>query len=102
MTEIYTILKPIGDCEEFDERVNEALRDGWVLTRRDILPPFEGPTRLWERVLYAELERESTPCPSLLEACCETCKHFGRSDRDEPCRSCEDQNGIPDHWEAVL
>lgn len=61
MLEIKTIARPATEKEEFDAEVNEALADGWELVRRDILPPYEGVTRFWERVLYAELEREVAP-----------------------------------------
>lgn len=55
MLKIKTIL---AEVHEFDELVNAAIAEGWELVKRDILPPFEGPTRLWTRACYAELERE--------------------------------------------
>lgn len=61
MLEIKTILTSSNEHEEFDEKVNDALRNGWELVRRDVLPPFEGDTRFWCRLLYAELEREVEP-----------------------------------------
>lgn len=57
MLEIKTIIYRADDMEDFDKEVNGALADGWELTKRELLPPCEGPTRYWERVLYAELER---------------------------------------------
>ena len=47
------------DCaEQFDEAVNKALADGWVLVRRDVIQPYEGKTYVHHRMLYAELQRE--------------------------------------------
>lgn len=61
MLEIKTIAHPATEREEFDAEVNEALAEGWELVRRDIIPPYEGLTRFWERAFYAELEREVAP-----------------------------------------
>lgn len=58
MLEIKTIAHPATEREEFDAEVNKALAEGWELIRRDIIPPYEGSTYVWERILYAELERE--------------------------------------------
>ena len=58
MLEIKTIAHPTAEREEFDAEVNKALAEGWELVRRDIIPPYEGSTYVWERILYAELERE--------------------------------------------
>ena len=58
MLEIKTIAHPATEREEFDAEVNKALAEGWELVRRDIIPPYEGSTYVWERILYAELERE--------------------------------------------
>ena len=67
---------------DFDERVNEALADGWTLARR-----LTGPD-----AFVAELERE---LPGEIEQTCETCKHFELENYEEPCAHC---NG--DCWEA--
>lgn len=61
MLEIKTIMHSVTYLTKFDEDVNQALADGWELVRRDILPAGEGPSRYWERTLYAELEREVEP-----------------------------------------
>lgn len=58
MLEIKTIIRSTREMDQYDAEVNEAIRDGWVLVRRDVLQPFEGMTKLWDRILYAELERE--------------------------------------------
>lgn len=50
MLEIKTIMEESHNPFEFDRRVNEALREGWELVRRDLL--------LSPNMLYAELERE--------------------------------------------
>lgn len=57
MLEIKTIIYAVDERKDFDKAVNKALADGWELVRREILPPYEGDTRLWEQALYAELER---------------------------------------------
>ena len=54
MVEIKTIFIKIDDCEKFDERVNEALAEGWELVRRDVLVPHISDRYT---LLYAELER---------------------------------------------
>jgi rubrerythrin len=51
MLEIKTITEERYNPNEFDRRVNEALKEGWELVRRDILPDM----------FYAELEREIEP-----------------------------------------
>lgn len=57
MLEIKTITRKVDNQKDFDAEVNKALAEGWELVKRELLPPFEGPTRFWERALYAELER---------------------------------------------
>lgn len=64
MLEIKTLIKPTkdpNDTAEFDAEVNAALAEGWELVRREILPPCEGETTIWDRSLYAELERMTEP-----------------------------------------
>lgn len=60
MKQIKTIIKQYAD--EFDEVVNAALAEGWTLTRREVLPPFEGERFYVVQKLYAELEREAEEC----------------------------------------
>jgi rubrerythrin len=55
MLEIKTIMTESNNPEEFDKKVNDALREGWELVRRDVLP---AQTENRYSMLYAELERE--------------------------------------------
>ncbi|MGN1027799.1 MAG: hypothetical protein ACI4P4_15500 [Faecousia sp.] len=58
MKQIKTI-KSRRDFElDFDDEVNEALRDGWTLLRRYIDPGFARGSRVFYPVFVAELERE--------------------------------------------
>ncbi len=50
MLEILTVCENNRDI--FDSSVNDAIREGWTLTRRDV---FIGPD--YQPVFYAELER---------------------------------------------
>lgn len=68
----------------FDSYVNEALRDGWTLSRR-----LTGPTDF-----VAELEKEVLTDD---EKSCENCKHRQKAAIMEPCLSCSDDC---DKWEA--
>lgn len=96
MLQIKTIMLDFSEAEKFDADVNAALAGGWKLVRRDVIPGWEGETTVAYRKLYAELERETEP----KDLSCVTCKHFSKSHKSEPCCSCEDQNDIPDKWEA--
>lgn len=80
MLQIKTIRR--ADPCEFDEAVNEALLEGWVLTRR-----LTGPDHFvaeMEQVIITEVEK-----------CCDNCKHGFLSAQREPCARCEDAS----HWE---
>lgn len=55
--EIKTIKRQLDASEEFDKVVNQALAEGWTLIKRDVLAPYEGTTRTYYRMLYAELEK---------------------------------------------
>lgn len=57
MIKIKTIATTLENYNTFDEQVNEALAEGWELVRREVVPPYEGLTRWWDRCLYAEFER---------------------------------------------
>lgn len=61
MRQIKTVLKPYERLNEFDKEVNELLREGWMLRKREtqrvsgeISESFNVPAVY---VLYAELER---------------------------------------------
>lgn len=80
MLQIKTIRR--ADPCEFDEAVNEALLEGWTLTRRHVFPDHF--VAEMEQVIITEAEK-----------CCDNCKHcFTREDK-EPCVKCEDAS----HWE---
>lgn len=61
MLEIKTIVTRDNKPEEFDQKVNEALKEGWVLVRRDVLPAYAGGLAEYHRCYYAELERQTEP-----------------------------------------
>lgn len=82
MLQIKTIKRQ--DPELFDMAVNEALAEGWTLSRR-----LTGPTDF-----VAELEREIITED---EKTCENCKHSLLTGELEPCVSCP--NG--EKWEAA-
>ena len=73
------------DPAAFDEAVNTALAEGWILTRRLTGP---GPD------FVAELEREII---TEAERCCENCAHYGKLPHAEPCCNCSEN---ADKWEA--
>lgn len=57
---IKTIKNRLDNAAQFDEDVNAALADGWVLARREVLLPQQphcGGTYL-HIMLYAELQKE--------------------------------------------
>lgn len=91
MKQIKTILKGTDYLENFDAAVNKALAEGWTLTKREVLPPFD----YYHRTLYAELEREVV---TEAERCCENCAHFGISAAAEPCASCSEECS---NWEPT-
>ena len=91
MIQIKTIARDLPDREAFDQKVNEAIADGWRLTKR------ERVSSLNDRVdyLYAELERESITDG---ERCCENCRYHDCPVGLEPCCSCDDEAS---NWEAA-
>ena len=54
--EIKTIWEKVQDAPKFDERVNEALADGWELTKRELVvePTYHDEVFIYA-LLYAEL-----------------------------------------------
>lgn len=74
---------------EFDNAVNAALREGYELKKRDVLPPCEVGMDAYPRIYYAELE--------LHPSCC-NCKHeeCDADDPTSPCFRCEHD----EMWEA--
>lgn len=55
--QIKTIIFKIDAAEAFDNEVNQALENGWALTKREVLAPYEGQTYVHYRMLYAELQK---------------------------------------------
>ena len=93
MKTIKTIMVKADYPGEFDDRVNAALRDGWKLVRRDVLPAYEGKNMIFYRMFYAELERvivEEVPRD------CRTCAHVDTFASSYPCCDCNNE----DKWEA--
>ena len=98
MKQIKTIRGEMYISEDFDRRVNEAIAEGWTLSKRDVvqaIPPSHingefAHLRVW---LYAELEKEII---TDAERCCENCKHGDLSADMEPCINCSDNANL---WE---
>jgi hypothetical protein len=80
MKQIKTIATDLPDREAFDQKVNEAIADGWRLTKR------ERVSSLNNRVdyLYAELERGDEP----EKKSCENCRHVQTDPYGVPCNQC--------------
>lgn len=95
MKQIKTIKNRLDNAEMFDNEVNRALKEGWRLTKRDVIRPNAHPHNgeIAYTVLYAELEKET-----IAEAerrSCYHCKWHFKTCNSEPCRHCN--NG--DRWE---
>lgn len=59
MKQILTVRNRLDNPEEFDKEVNNAIKEGWELKKRDVLQPFAQATDTYlHTMLYAELERE--------------------------------------------
>ena len=57
---IKTIVDRLDNEENFDEKVNDALNDGWRLTKREVLIPASQPNvsgRFIHIMLYAEMNK---------------------------------------------
>jgi hypothetical protein len=52
---IKTICRNFDWVEEFDKLVNEAVAEGWYLTKREVIPGVAGVNTNSRRLLYAEL-----------------------------------------------
>lgn len=61
---IKTITEELPFSNRFDDKVNEAMDDGWHLVRRDVIPA--GPNQNSHRLLYAELA-QLDPAPGVPE-----------------------------------
>lgn len=58
MLEIRTIIVNSSLPGKFDTEVNNHIKEGWELVRREVLPPYEGECMTCPQRLYAELERD--------------------------------------------
>ena len=90
MKQIKTVIRQIGFVEEFDKELNDALLEGWKITRRDL---FVSHVNGKSTLLYAELEKDFL---TDVDACCENCTYYDLSNVEEPCISC---NEDADKWE---
>lgn len=101
---IKTIWAPFDKSREFDAAVNEAVSEGWILTKRDVLPGQQYNDNNWaRRILYAELALPDPPvetpepeAPDLLtcmaairaecyrHVICDECPLHGYCDFDAP------------------
>ena len=63
--EIKTVRRKLDYVDEFDTEVNNLLRDGWRLVRRDVLQPPAQPNSdvYFNTMLYAELVRDTPQAP---------------------------------------
>lgn len=59
MLQIKTIRERLDYPTLFDDEVNAALRDGWILKKRTVLRPIGQSESVYAHtMLYAELEKE--------------------------------------------
>ncbi len=99
MKQIKTIqsrMDTLEHVEEFDKEVNKALTEGWTLTKREVLKPYEGETMLCFRMLYAELEKEIITED---ERSCGNCKYSHARADEMPCIECDPDGTGVDKWE---
>lgn len=89
---------------EFDRLVNEALSEGWVLVKRDVLQPWN--TDEFPRLYYAEMEKRDTKVKEEAEVIerhgCRDCRYYRANIFWTPCPKCLDVAGThPTEWEAA-
>lgn len=94
MLQIKTIKNRLDNEEAFDQAVNEALQDGWRLTRREVLQPMAQSEEYTYTMLYAELAKVVI---TEAEKTCDNCKHCDAHPETEPCANCSEDC---DKWEA--
>lgn len=59
MKQIKTVVNRLDNSADFDNEVNAALKDGYKLTRREVINPnAQNNSRFTYIMLYAELEKE--------------------------------------------
>jgi hypothetical protein len=94
MLQIKTIKNRLDNAEDFDKKVNEALAEGWRLTRRTVLQPrAQSEIMSFHIMLYAELEKDDEEEDDRL---CETCAHQYKEPQEQPCIECD---GDCSRWE---
>lgn len=100
MLQIKTIRNRIDNAVSFDKEVNEALAEGWQLTRRDVLQPKAQSENMQTHImLYAELEKVVI---TEKERTCDNCKHCDLDSNTGPCLNCYDKTeGYPSAWEPI-
>lgn len=65
---IKTIVQTINDAERFDNEVNAALEDGWVLKKREMFHQSQPTSSAYfNSMLYAELVKEEHEQKEILE-----------------------------------
>lgn len=100
MKQIKTIYEDLTNpkaLDNFDNEVNQALAEGWTLTKRDVLKPYESETTCWHRILYAELEKEIITED---ERDCSNCRYRDVDEYAHPCIECDPDGTGVDKWEA--
>lgn len=63
MKQIKTICTRMNNADEFDRKVNTAIKDGWTLIKRETILPLSQPhdsETFIHIMLYAELEKDTT------------------------------------------
>lgn len=92
------------DAEHFDRTVNQALKEGWQLTRR-AFDQFGFIAELEKEIVTEEEpkeepkeEREEENTPNEQDRHCQTCKHEFKSLGTYPCSVCGDAS-YKDKWE---
>ena len=55
MLQIKTIADRLDNAKDFDDKVNKALENGWIITKRYLSEPKNGGDGMYYRMLIAEL-----------------------------------------------
>lgn len=108
---IKTITSRFDSAENFDAMVNEALENGWTLTRREVLQPLAQSERCTTYImLYAELVKVDEPAAPMIwqeavRALKETCIKTDRCDTCEMQEWCDEylsESPEPQEWEVPV
>lgn len=96
MLQIKTIVDRLEDADQFDNEVNAAIAEGWMLKKREVLLPRSQSESLTARIaLYAELERVVI---TEAERGCDNCRYCDCDATLEPCANCSEN---ADKWEPM-